>query len=188
MTEFQDDDLQVSPKEELAALKTRADMMGISYHPSIGLEKLREKVNAAISGQPEEPVNTSVSPVVEETENQKRQRQKLEAAKLIRIRVTCMNPAKKEWDGEILSVGNSVVGSFTKYVPFNGVEWHVPHIIYQQLVNRQCQVFQTVIGPRGTKMRQGKLINEFAVEVLPPLTKEELHDLAQRQAMAKSID
>ena len=32
------------------------------------------------------------------------------------------------------------------------------------------------------------MIKEFAVEVLPPLSIEELKDLAQRQAMAGSID
>lgn len=32
------------------------------------------------------------------------------------------------------------------------------------------------------------MIREFAVEVLPLLTEGELHDLAQRQAMAKAID
>jgi len=37
-------------------------------------------------------------------------------------------------------------------------------------------------------VRQGKLIKEFAIEVLDALTPGELHELAQRQAMAKSID
>jgi hypothetical protein len=100
-----------------------------------------------------------------------------------------MNPAKKEWEGEIFSVGNAVVGSFTKYVPFNAEEgWHVPHMIYQMICDRQCQVFYTVSDSRGNKTRRGKLIKEFSVEVMPQLTAEELHDLAQRQAMSNSID
>jgi hypothetical protein len=41
---------------------------------------------------------------------------------------------------------------------------------------------------RGNKVRKGKLIKEFAIEELPPLTKEELAELAQRQAMSKSVD
>jgi hypothetical protein len=100
-----------------------------------------------------------------------------------------MNPAKKEWDGEIITTGNSLVGTFRKYIPFNSDEgWHVPQIIYNQLVSRQCQVFTTVTDARGNKVRRGKLIREFAIEVLPQLTPQELHELAQRQAMAKSID
>ena len=184
-----DNDLQVSKLDELAALKERADMMGISYHPSIGLEKLRDKVNAAIQGEPEEQEAPVAVAAGQESEQQKLVRMKNEATKLVRIRLTCMNPAKKEWDGQYFSVGNAVVGNLTKYVPFHADEgWHVPHLIYQDIVNRQCQVFVTAVDSRGNKTRRGKLIKEFSVEVLPPLTKEELQELAQRQAMSGSID
>lgn len=177
--------------DELTTLKARADLMGISYHPSIGVEKLREKIQAAMDNkpQPSEPEEVVVKAPAKETDVERQARKRKEAAALIRIRVTCMNPAKKEWDGEIITTGNSVVGTFKKYIPFNSDEgWHVPQIIYNQLVSRQCQVFTTVTDARGNKVRRGKLIREFAIEVLPQLTPEELHDLAQRQAMAKSID
>ena len=58
------------------------------------------------------------------------------------------------------------------------------HHINQQLLQRQCQVFYTKKDSKGNKSRVGKLIKEFSVEVLPPLTERELKDLAQRQAMA----
>jgi hypothetical protein len=100
-----------------------------------------------------------------------------------------MNPAKKEWDGEIIAVGNSAVGTIKKYIPFNADEgWHVPKIIYDALVDRQCQVFTTVKDSRGNNLRKGKLIKEFSIEILPPLTKEELEELARRQALSRSID
>lgn len=188
-----DTDTQVTTQDELAALKARADMMGISYHPSIGLEKLRDKVNAAIEGKEEKPETPAAAPAAAtpegETEGQKARRLKDDAHKLVRIRLTCMNPAKAEWPGEIISVGNAVVGSVSKYIPFNADEgWHVPNIIYQHLKERQCQVFTTVQDSRGNKTRRGKLIREFSIEVLDPLTPEELHDLAQRQAMAGSVE
>lgn len=177
--DLQNDDLSLP--DELTALKTRADRLGISYHPSIGLEKLREKVNAKVEGASEE-----AAPVVEES---LRARRKREASELVRIRVTCMNPLKKEYEGEIFTAGNSAVGTFKKYVPFNADEgWHVPRIILNQLLQRECQIFQTTKDSRGNKVRTGKLIREFAVEILPPLTAEELQELARRQAMAKSID
>ena len=34
--------------DELTLLKERADLMGIKYHPSIGVDKLREKVNSVL--------------------------------------------------------------------------------------------------------------------------------------------
>ena len=178
---------EVLEQDELSVLKARADLLGISYHPSIGVEKLRDKLNTVIEGETKETKNEGTSKSGE-TEAQKRLRLQAEATKLVRIRVTCMNPAKKEWEGEILTVGNANVGTLKKYIPFNADEgWHVPNIMYEALKERQCQVFVSTKTKNGVTMRQGKLIKEFAIEVLPPLTEEELKDLAQRQAMAKSV-
>ncbi len=41
------DDLPIP--DEIVSLKKRADLMGISYHPSIGVEKLREKIAAVLN-------------------------------------------------------------------------------------------------------------------------------------------
>jgi hypothetical protein len=187
-------------QDELTTLKARADMLGIKYHPSIGLEKLREKVNAAVEGtETEEEDEEENAPAVAatpseprpETLNEQRSRLRREANELVRIRLTCMNPAKKEWEGELFTAGNSLVGSFTKFVPFNNDEgWYVPRIILKQIQQRECQIFVTQKDGRGNSIRKGKLIKEFAVEILPNLTPTELKELAQRQAMAKgqSID
>ena len=185
-------DAEVIVQDELDALKARANLLGVKFHPSISLEKLREKVNAAVTSDgaatSEEEAKDPAEPK-QETIGEKRKRLKTEALKLVRIRLTCLNPAKKEWEGEIITVGNSLIGSVKKFVPFNADDgWHVPHVIYQQLKERQCQIFYTATDARGNKVRKGKLIKEFAIEVLPPLTKEELDELARRQAMAKAID
>lgn len=169
--------------DELEVLKARADKLGIKYHPSISLAKLKEKVSEELKEESPEEVVT-VKPG-KETEVQLKARKRREANALIRIRVSCMNPNKKEWDGEIITTGNTNTGTIKKFVPFNSDEgYHVPHMIYEQLLQRQCQVFVTVKDNRGNKVRKGKLIKEFAVEVLPPLTEKELKELAQRQAMA----
>lgn len=185
-------------QDELQTLKDKADLLGVKYHPSIGIDKLREKVQAALAGKPASEEGAAGSetttetpepaPVVESPEA-KRTRLREEASRLVRIKLTCMNPAKAEWDGEIITVGNSGVGTFKKFVPFNADDgWHVPHIMYEFLRDRMCQVFTTVTDSRGNKTRRGKLIKEFAIEVLPQLTKEELDELARVQAMAQRID
>ena len=183
-------------QDELTALKTRADLMGLSYHPSIGLEKLRAKVKSVLDGTPEgaaeEPTVTVTStanlPHIE-TPDEFRGRKRKESSELVRIRLSCMNPNKKDWAGEIITTGNSLVGTFAKYVPFAAEEgWHVPRIIYDQLVERKCQVFVSTRDSKGNTTRKGKLIKEFAIEILPSLTIEELKDLAQRQALANAID
>ena len=184
-----ENDMQELPNEdelvvdELEVLKARADKLGIKYHPSISLAKLKEKVSEGLKEDSPEEVET-VKPG-KETDVQLKARKRREANALIRIRVSCMNPNKKEWDGEIITTGNTNTGTIKKFVPFNSDEgYHVPHMIYEQLLQRQCQVFVTVKDNRGNKVRKGKLIKEFAIEVLPPLTEKELKELAQRQAMA----
>lgn len=176
---------EVLVQDELEVLKARADRLGISYHPSIKVEKLREKLEKEMSGEVPEKASPTKVVKEEETEAQLNNRKRLEATELIRIRVTCMNPQKKDWDGEIFTTGNAIVGTIKKYVPFNADEgWHVPRMIYQQMLERQCQVFYTVTNRNGVKTRAGKLIREFNIEVLPPLTVAELKEIAQRQAMA----
>lgn len=232
-----DDDAPALPvSDELSVLKDRADLMGVPYHPSIGLEKLRAKVNEAIAAEgapkhadddtdelPTAPVSAplasapvqayqapviiqSVMPAVRyitpkqhadqvsvspegENPSQKRLRQKRHANELIRIRVTCMNPAKKEWEGEIFAAGNNLVGTLKKYVPF-GVDdgWHVPRIMYNVIRDRMAQIFVTVTDEKGNKVRRGRLIREFAIEVLDPLNPTELAELAARQAATRAID
>ena len=189
MSDIENEEVLEMP-DELTALKARADLLGVSYHPSIGLEKLREKVNAAIADTPVTETVAEVPAMPEvETKHQRLLRRRKEANELVRIRVTCMNPNKREWEGEIFTTGNSSLGTLKKYVPFNADEgWHVPRAIYNQIIERQCQIFVTKKDARGNNVKEGKLIKEFAVEVLPNLTVEELEELARRQAMSKAID
>ena len=177
----------------LEDLKERATKLGIKFHPTIGEDKLREKVaeamtrldgeNTPASEESDEVAATSAYVAPKETKAQQAYRLKSEASELIRVRVTNMNPNKREWEGEIFTAANSVVGTFRKFIPFN-VPWHVPRIILEQLRQRQFQHFTTEVDQRGNKVRRGRLIAEFAIEELSPLSEKELKELAQRQAMA----
>lgn len=173
---------------EIDSLKERATTMGLSFHPSIGVEKLRDKINAELSKDSDDTKESQDTSGEDEeggveTANQKRLRKKREASEMVRIRVTCMNPNKRDYDGDLFMAGNSVIGTFKCFVPFD-VEWHVPKVIYNMIVQRKCQVFVTRKDERNRPVKEGKLIPEYSVSVLEPLTKEELGDLAQRQAMA----
>lgn len=185
MSDLDNDSVELEVPDELTTLKARADRLGISYHPSIGLEKLKEKVNTTVTATEVKVETPEVTVSAEESKEQRRKRKRLEANVLVRVRVTCMNPAKKEWEGELFTAGNSVVGSFTKYVPFNTDEgWHVPQIILNQIQQRMCQIFVSSKDDRGNTVRRGKQIKEFNVEIMPSLSEEDLRNLAQRQAMA----
>lgn len=191
--------------DELATLKSRADVMGIKYHPSIGVDKLREKVQAHLDGTPLEDeeeapqeetpaLNASIprpSSVAEkpaaprpETKEEKRVRLNREGRRLIHVSITCMNPLKKEWQGEQFTFSNRNVGTVNRFVPFQR-DWHVEAVILDMLREREFQTFSTrKKGPAGIEVKEHRMVREFAINVLEPLTPEELRQLAQRQKMA----
>lgn len=185
------DEMPPIVEDELTVLKERADVLGIKYHTSISAAKLKEKIEAHLAGtKPADQAAGSEDAPQGETPAEKILRLKKNMLALVRVRLSCLNPAKKEWEGEIITVGNAVIPSLKKFVPFTGHDdgYHLPRMMLNQLRERQCQVFHTVKDDRGNKVRRGKLIKEFAIEELPPLTPEELKDLAQRQAVAQAID
>jgi len=182
------------PADEITLLKERATLMGIKFHPSVGVATLAAKIEAALMNVPEVKEDAVVAPVaspviVPETESEMAQRLRKDATRLIRVNITCMNPNKKDWPGEIISVSNSIIGSVKKFIPFNATEgYHVPNIILHHLKERQCQVWSSVTHPNGRVTQKGKMIKEFAIEVLPNLTQDEIAELARKQAITNSID
>ena len=181
-------DTNESTPSELDLLKERATMMGITFHPSIGIEKLKEKIEATLSKIETIPVDTAANEPMPEYQKHKYIRD--EATKLIRVVVNCMNPAKQLWEGEIFTVSNRAIGTVKKFVPFNAdAGYHIPNVIYQAMLERQCPVYYTVTDPRtGFKTRKSRLIKEFSITVLDPLTTEELEELARQQAIGNNID
>lgn len=165
-----------SNKEELALLKERADDMGITYAANISLDTLRERVNSKLA-------NTTSEPAKDMTLAQKVRN---EAMKLVRVRVVCLNPNKKEFEAEFVRFGNSVIPSITRLVPFE-VETHIEQCIYTILKNRQIPYIRNEKNGEGHMVPVRKLRSEFQIEVLPPLTKEELAELAAQQQKRQSI-
>lgn len=175
-----------APEDEMTVLKTRARQLGITFSNNISLEKLREKVAAKL-----EPVTEETDEPAEETPAQLRERIYREQMRLVRIRITCLDPKKADVPGEIITVANSILGAVRRYVPFGEATdegWHVPYIIYQFLKNREFLSIRTRRDPRtGTNYVEQAMVREFAIEVLPQLTEAELKQLAAQQAAAGQI-
>lgn len=177
------------PQDELTLLKQRATQLGITYSPNIGIDTLRQRINDKLEGKEEvkeEPEKTE--PVANEqdlTPAQYRQKKKREAEKLIRVRITNMNPQKSDLPGEVFTVANGVVGTIRKYVPFGGaaaeVGYHVPQIILNMMKRRKFYSVTTKRDDKGRPYQVKQERNEFAIEILEPLTKEELEKLALDQ-------
>lgn len=164
--------------QELAALKLRADQIGIKYHPSIGLENLQKKVADAVAvdeGIEDNGTEEKVSTNTPASQNP--------SLKQVRVRISCMDPAKKSWTGEIFTTGNSKIATVRKMVPYEK-PFHVPQIILNMIRQRKHQLFYDFRLPNGKDERRSRLVNTFSVEVLDPLTEKELHELKQRQLMS----
>lgn len=119
-----------------------------------------------------------------ESEGHRKNRLRREATALVRVRVSSMNPQKKNVKGELLCVSNRNIGTIQRYIPFNR-DWHIEKVLYDALMAKEFMVFdREKTGRAGIEVVTPRCIPEFNIQVLPPLTKNELKDLAQRQAMA----
>jgi hypothetical protein len=112
-----------------------------------------------------------------------------EQMRLVRVRITNLDPKKKDLPGEIFTVANEYIGAVKKYVPYGEVSdngWHIPYCIYQALLERQFVDIRTSKGKNGVPVVTTRMAREFSLEVLEPLTEEELKQLATAQ-MAQGI-
>ena len=170
---------------ELESLRSQAEMLGVKYSANIGIETLRKRVQLAR----EENEIAAEAKVEKAAASNSFEAKKKAASKLVRVRITCMNPNKKAWPGEIFSVGSAKLGTFKKFVPFNADDgWHVPQIMLDMIRSRKFSTFYDEVGPKGQKVRKSRLIPEYSVEVLPDLTENELKELARKQALANGSD
>lgn len=198
--------------DERSVLMQRARMMGIKFSNNIGLEALKAKITAHMEGEREQdeaqaeevpphqvldskspaapPQMRAEVPVKPLTPQEERQELIKEATKLVRLRITCLDPKKKDLPGEIFTVANKFIGTVRKFVPFgeatdNG--YHVPHCIYEMLRDRKFLHTRTV-GKHDKARVVTSYEREFALEVLPPLTRKDLQRLAVTQAAKAGAD
>jgi hypothetical protein len=187
--------------DELTLLKEQADKLGITYKANIGLESLKAKIAsklAADAGDQEEEEEDDDTPPApakptklskSQADMIERQKQHNDQMKLVRCRIVNLNPAKKDLQGEIFSVQNRLLGTVRKFIPYgeatdNG--YHIPHVLYTDLKDRQfVSIKRRKVN--GKEVIEQRLVKEFAIEVLEPLTDEELSQLAAQQAAAAGL-
>lgn len=191
------EETSLNPVDELAMLKERADTLGVPYSNNIGLDTLKKRVNDKLNGvteqKEEEPSKEKTEEPKAMTRAAKEQKLREDLARehlaLLRVRIYNLDPKKNDLRGEIITVGNRYLGSIRKFIPFgeatdNG--YHIPKIMYEELKRRKFQQIRTktVNGQIEVKSR---MVPEYSLEILPPLTPEELEDLAVRQAAAERV-
>lgn len=120
-----------------------------------------------------------------------RVRQREDGMRLIRCAIYNNDPAKNELKGDIYSVSNKYIGVVKKYIPFGGdfaeQGYHIPKILLEMLENRKYLQVKMIKNSNGTERVEQTLAPEFTIRRLPPLSKEELKEIAVRQQTAASV-
>jgi len=196
-------DNQLDPEQQAAyreSLEEQANLLGVDFHPKISDEKLMLRLKAAKEGSPQEASTDDVTETPDNkpttdlsnvklipqsemkfskeiTKAEKRQ----EARQLVRVVVACNDPAKKEWQGEVLEVGNGVIGEIRKFIPY-GTPWYIPKALIRFIEDKQYQKFYTRRDKHGNETRYGVNEKAFNVSYIGNLNEEELATLAKNQA------
>lgn len=183
----------MTEQKSFEELKKEADDLGVKYAGNISYEVLsariadykKDNVTDAEDTKDKKEEGTVYSKNLKGAVNPSISARK-KAEKLVRCMVSCKNPNKKEYQGEIISVGNAKIGFIKKYILFNE-PYHVPEIILNTLKKKEYQRVYTrkVDGKEVIKTHMAK---EYDIEILPPLTNKELKDLAQRQIAKNTIN
>lgn len=200
MTE-QNKEQDVVTKDELTMLKERANVMGVTFSNNIGIEALRKRIDDKLAGMntdevPEAETNaftgTTTNTEVGSKAVTPTLRQYLfdENMKMVRVKITNLDPKKREWPGEIKTVANKYIGTVRKFIPFGDATdegYHIPQCIYKMLKRCKYQDIK-VVKKNGKETVTSRWVSEYAIELLPPLSQEELRQLATAQQAVGSVD
>lgn len=197
MTEQNQETTAVDVKQEREALKARCQLLGIQTQGNQSNETLRALIRAKqdeMDAAARQANPAAFDEAVETSEGRTpslREYLKTEALKLVRVRISCMNPQLAKMGSVIITTGNEYTGTVRKVVFFgekteNG--YHIPQIILNVLQRRKFQQVVEERNHKGHLVPRARWMKEFNIEILPPLTQKELNALKDRQLATNSID
>ena len=197
MSEQNQETIAVDVKQEREALKARCQLLGIQTQGNQSNETLRALIRAKqdeMDAATRQANPAAFDEAVETSEGRTpslREYLKTEALKLVRVRISCMNPQLAKMGSVIITTGNEYTGTVRKVVFFgekteNG--YHIPQIILNVLQRRKFQQVVEERNHKGHLVPRARWMKEFNIEILPPLTQKELNALKDRQLATNSID
>lgn len=197
MSEQNQETTAVDVKQEREALKARCQLLGIQTQGNQSNETLRALIRAKqdeMDAAARQANPAAFDEAVETSEGRTpslREYLKTEALKLVRVRISCMNPQLAKMGSVIITTGNEYTGTVRKVVFFgekteNG--YHIPQIILNVLQRRKFQQVVEERNHKGHLVPRARWMKEFNIEILPPLTQKELNALKDRQLATNSID
>ena len=193
----QNQETTMDAKQEREVLKTRCQLLGIQTQGNQSNDTLRALIRAKqdemdAAARQADPASFDEAEVTNEGRTPSvREYVGAEALKLVRVRISCMNPQLAKFGSVIITTGNEYTGVVRKVVFFgekteNG--YHIPQIILNVLQRRK---FQQIVEERnhlGHLVPRARWMKEFNIEILPPLTQKELNALRDRQLATNAID
>ena len=193
----QNQETTVDVKQEREALKARCQLLGIQTQGNQSNETLRALIRAKqedmdAAARQANPAAFAETAVTSEGRTPSlREYLRSEALKLVRVRISCMNPQLAKLGSVIITTGNEYIGTVRKVVFFgekteNG--YHIPQIILNVLQRRKFQQIVEERGHQGHMVPRARWMKEFNIEILPPLTQKELNALKDRQLATNAID
>lgn len=200
-------DKPLSDEEKLAGIKAKADSLGIRYHPKIKAPKLLAKIEEhnkkleaenrkARRNEPQMELESAQLQLAKAsiqntntTGNESLREKRKKQLELVRVRVNPLNTHMSGLKGQYFTVCNGLVGRVTKYIPFNSpYGWHIPRILLDELESKKYQVFREFKDPNGRTRIKNELAKAYAIEILPPLTPEELKEIRANIARTEGME
>lgn len=132
---------------EAQSIKSKLDIIGREYPANAKLDTLK-KIMASVNAEEaeKEPVKSMAESIDE-------------MLRLVRVSIVCLNPNKKDWKGQHLTVGNSVIGHHTFFVPYNceqAKDFELPFMVVENLKFREyLDIAPTMQDVGGGKRIQG---------------------------------
>lgn len=161
-------------KSELQLLKEQADVLGVEYPNNVTIKTLKKRITDHLNQE-----------TLEEA-NQHYKDHYAENMKLVRVIVTPVDSAKRDYQGEYFCVGNELLGTVKRFVPFNE-EWLIENVLVKHIKSKEFQFIQSKKGDKGTQNLNSKLIPAYNVTILPDPTKEEIEDLKRIQEAREGV-
>ncbi len=192
----------------LELLKRKADLMGVTYSNNIGEDTLADRIQKHLDGESTKgTAGDTPNPFLDQAKDiqtaqegnaepvrvmSPREYLLKDSMKLVRCMITNLDPKKKDLPGEIITVANEYIGTVRRFVPYGEITddgWHIPNVIYEHLKGKKFLHSQTKKIPKtGIDDVTTRDAPEFAIQVLPPLTEEELERLRTAQLAAGSVE
>lgn len=168
---------------EREQLKQKADLLGLTYAPNISNDKLRDMIKQA--NEPLEDNQKDVSSTI--TTEEAALNLRLELTKKVRVLITCNDPLMKDWDmTPYYSFSNSTLTLDTITIPL-GVEWTIPNAYVGMLKAMECKIPYKTKDEKGRTITARRTVPKYNINILPPLTQEELDTLKTAQVMRDGL-